>query len=107
VHGHTSAMRSVWKRVCFIRRAKTAGPKKFSADYATHNFPIWEKLLVHLRDREIDVLEIGSFEGRSALFWLEFLRRCRLTCVDVFFWGTSRLDLIKILLSTGTELRSL
>jgi predicted O-methyltransferase YrrM len=84
VHGHTAAVRSVWKRVCFSLRAKTAGPKKFSADYASHNFSVWEKLLVHLRDRDIDVLEIGSFEGRSALFWLEFLRRCRLTCVDAF-----------------------
>ena len=77
-------MRAVWERVGFILRARTAGLKKFSADYATHNFPVWEKCLAHLRDREIDVLEIGSFEGRSALFWMEFLRRSRLTCVDVF-----------------------
>ena len=30
------------------------------------------------------VLEIGSWEGRSALFFLNYLPRCRLTCIDPF-----------------------
>jgi predicted O-methyltransferase YrrM len=77
-------MRAIWERVGFILRARTPGPKKFSTDWASQHFPVWEKCLAHLRDREIDVLEIGSFEGRSAIFWMEFLRRSRLTCVDVF-----------------------
>ena len=34
--------------------------------------------------RRRSVLEIGSKEGRSALFWLEFFARTHLTCVDVF-----------------------
>jgi predicted O-methyltransferase YrrM len=30
------------------------------------------------------VLEIGSWEGRSAIFFLRYLRNCRVTCIDTF-----------------------
>jgi predicted O-methyltransferase YrrM len=33
------------------------------------------------------VLEIGSWEGRSALFFLNYLPRSRLTCIDTFEGG--------------------
>ena len=33
------------------------------------------------------VLEIGSWEGRSALFFLNYLPRARLTCIDTFAGG--------------------
>jgi predicted O-methyltransferase YrrM len=42
------------------------------------------KLLGPLRNEPLRVLEIGSWEGRSALFFLNYLPRCRLTCVDTF-----------------------
>ena len=33
------------------------------------------------------MLEIGSWEGRSALFFLNYLPRARLTCIDTFEGG--------------------
>jgi hypothetical protein len=37
-----------------------------------------------IRETTRSVLEIGSKEGRSAPFWLEFFASCHLTCVDLF-----------------------
>jgi predicted O-methyltransferase YrrM len=58
--------------------------KQFTVDWASGNFGNWAKLLVHLREHKSRGLEIGSWEGRSAVFFLEYLPRCRLTCVDTF-----------------------
>lgn len=60
----------------------------WTADYLTRQLPTWEKHLGHLRNQPgLQVLEIGSFEGRSALWFL--LNLCghpqsRLTCIDLF-----------------------
>ncbi|WP_395448164.1 glycosyltransferase [Aminobacter sp. UC22_36] len=58
--------------------------KAFSWDWTSRHIPVWEQ---HLRDRSdepVKVLEIGSFEGRSAVFFLQFLPNCHLTCIDTF-----------------------
>lgn len=44
----------------------------------------WVKVLHPWRDRIFDILEIGSFEGRSAIFWMNFFPYAHLTCVDWF-----------------------
>lgn len=56
----------------------------FSRDWTSHHIPIWEKLLRERAQEPLRVLEIGSFEGRSALFFLKFLPNCHLTCIDTF-----------------------
>ena len=61
--------------------------KSFTADWTTWNFPHWAKLLQLYRRRRVRALEIGSWEGRSALFFLNFLPRARLTCIDTFGGG--------------------
>jgi len=61
--------------------------KEFSSDWTSWHFPVWTNVLAHLRGRPCDVLEIGSWEGRSAIFFLEFLPRSRVTCVDTFGGG--------------------
>lgn len=61
--------------------------KEFSSDWTSIHFPLWIEILKNFRDRSCDVLEIGSWEGRSAVFFLEFLPRCKLTCVDTFGGG--------------------
>ena len=61
--------------------------KDFDADWTTWHFPNWVKLLRRHRTRQLRVLEIGSWEGRSALFFLNFLPRARLTCIDTFAGG--------------------
>jgi hypothetical protein len=61
--------------------------KEFSSDWTSLHIPIWIAVLRSFRDRPCDVLEIGSWEGRSAVFFLEFLLHCRLTCIDTFGGG--------------------
>jgi predicted O-methyltransferase YrrM len=61
--------------------------KHFSEDWTSWHYPKWMKLLARYRDRRVHVLEIGSWEGRSALFFLNFLPRSRLTCIDTFAGG--------------------
>jgi predicted O-methyltransferase YrrM len=58
--------------------------KHLSTDWTSRYFPNWASLLAAHRDRALEVLEIGSWEGRSAIFFLRFLPHCRLTCVDTF-----------------------
>jgi FkbM family methyltransferase len=56
----------------------------FSVDWTSNNFAVWAQVLESLRAAPIHVLEIGSWEGRSALFFLNYLCNCRITCVDTF-----------------------
>jgi predicted O-methyltransferase YrrM len=58
--------------------------KSFSADWTTWHFGNWCQWLHRLRDAPVRVLEIGSWEGRSALFFLNFLPASHLVCVDTF-----------------------
>jgi SAM-dependent methyltransferase len=61
--------------------------KEFSSDWVSLHLPIWTRILARFRESDADVLEIGSWEGRSAVFFCEFLPRCRVTCVDTFGGG--------------------
>jgi predicted O-methyltransferase YrrM len=61
--------------------------KHFDDDWTSWHFPNWMKLLASYRDRPVRVLEIGSWQGRSAIFFLNFLPRARLTCIDTFAGG--------------------
>jgi predicted O-methyltransferase YrrM len=56
----------------------------FTTDWTSPHFPLWMNILRPLRDRPADVLEIGSWEGRSALFFLNYLPQARMVCVDPF-----------------------
>jgi predicted O-methyltransferase YrrM len=58
--------------------------KSFSADWTTWHFGNWREWLHPLRAAPVRILEIGSWEGRSALFFLNYFPACRLTCVDTF-----------------------
>jgi predicted O-methyltransferase YrrM len=58
--------------------------KSFSSDWTSGNFSIWTMLLRRYRDLAPRILEIGCWEGRSALFFLNYLPRSRLVCVDHF-----------------------
>jgi predicted O-methyltransferase YrrM len=58
--------------------------KEFRRDYVAGRTMVWSELFKDMRDTTIGVLETGSKEGRSALFWLEFFANAHLTCVDLF-----------------------
>ncbi len=61
--------------------------KAFSTDWTSWHFPIWMTLLAPFRNRPARMLEIGSWEGRSALFFLNYLPQVQLTSVDTFAGG--------------------
>lgn len=63
--------------------------KEFTTNWVSNRAPIWAKFLAPLRDQALEILEVGSLEGRSAIFWLEYLPRATVTCVDSF-QGTTR-----------------
>jgi predicted O-methyltransferase YrrM len=48
------------------------------------HFPTWAALLAPYREVPARVLEVGSWEGRSALFFLNYLPQSQLVCIDTF-----------------------
>ena len=58
--------------------------RTFSTDWAASHFFDWSILLKDLRQKPVRILEIGSWEGRSALFFLNYLPRSRIVCIDPF-----------------------
>ncbi len=67
---------------------------RFTEDYFTQHIPHWEALffgeLAWDPEAPRRVVEIGSFEGRSTLWFLEHLLRhpgSRITCIDTFAGG--------------------
>ncbi len=61
---------------------------QFSQDWFSINLPLWETALQPLMHKaELRLLEVGSWEGRSACWFLDNLLThptARLTCIDTF-----------------------
>jgi cephalosporin hydroxylase len=51
---------------------------KFSRDWTTYHYSLWNKF------SPCYVLEIGSFEGRSALYWAQKPTTQTITCIDTW-----------------------
>jgi predicted O-methyltransferase YrrM len=58
--------------------------KEFSTDWFTRKIPRWERVLRRFARRRTTVLEVGSYEGRSAVFLLNYLPLSKLVCIDLF-----------------------
>lgn len=58
--------------------------KEFTSDWSSSNFPMWRRVLTPLRAEPLRILEIGSWEGRSTIFFLSFFPNATITCVDTF-----------------------
>jgi SAM-dependent methyltransferase len=60
----------------------------FTTDWFSHNIPVWEKVLAPFKGKpDLKYLEIGVYEGRSAVWMLENILThptARLTGVDPF-----------------------
>ncbi len=57
----------------------------FTEDWFTNNIPTWNKVLRNLRNKPVKFLEVGSFEGRSAIWLLENILthpKSELYCID-------------------------
>ncbi len=59
-------------------------PGEFTSDWFTNRIPHLREALARFSGRSIHILEIGSFEGRSATFFLETAPGSRITCVDIW-----------------------
>ena len=58
---------------------------KFSNDWFTNNIPIWVPILNKKKNNKIlKILEIGSYEGMSAIFFLDFFKNAKIDCVETF-----------------------
>jgi Methyltransferase domain len=58
--------------------------KTFGYDWTSCHFPTWASLLARYRDLSARVIEVGSWEGRSALFFMNYLPQSQLVCIDTF-----------------------
>ncbi|GLK82776.1 hypothetical protein GCM10017653_08450 [Ancylobacter defluvii] len=59
--------------------------KEFTSNFATKRVLIWTPLFQHWADKPIKVLEVGSYEGSSAVFFARFFPNAEITCVDTFW----------------------
>jgi predicted O-methyltransferase YrrM len=61
--------------------------RNFTSDWFSKNIPIWTSKLATFKQQHPspEILEIGSYEGRSTLFFLTHFPESRLTVVDM--WG--------------------
>jgi predicted O-methyltransferase YrrM len=58
--------------------------KELTSDWASSNFTMWRRVLTPLRQEPLRILEIGSWEGRSTIFFLSFFPNATITCIDTF-----------------------
>jgi len=58
--------------------------KEFSTDWTSYHYAVWTHVLSPLRKEPLRILEIGSWEGRSTLFFLNFFLRSSIVCIDTF-----------------------
>lgn len=59
----------------------------FSQDWFSHNVPTLERILAPLAGKRLRLLEIGVFEGRSTLWFMDHVLTCpesKIWCVDPF-----------------------
>lgn len=66
---------------------------EFTYDFVTKNAANWTKWLAEFKDKPCCALEIGSFEGKSTIWFCQNIlthEHSRLVCVDTFQWMDSR-----------------
>lgn len=56
----------------------------YTTDWTTGNLTRWRRMLAPWRDEPLRILEVGSWEGRSAVFFLNFFPRATIVCIDAF-----------------------
>ena len=55
-----------------------------TADWTSGNFPRWRQMLGVWRDRPLRILEVGTYEGRASIFFLNFFPRSTFVGIDWF-----------------------
>ena len=80
-----------------VRRLAQMDTYEFSQDYTSNRASLWEQHLSHYKAQPTHMLEIGSFEGKSSVWFLENILvhdDSTITCIDAFTrWrGEPRFD---------------
>jgi predicted O-methyltransferase YrrM len=60
-------------------------PPTYTVDWFTNNLPLWTQLFKSYNKRPVNFLEIGTYEGRSAIWALDNILQhpeSKITCVD-------------------------
>ncbi len=57
---------------------------ELTTDWTSRNYALWADLLAPRRHEPLRLLEVGSWEGRSALFFLNYLPNASIVCIDTF-----------------------
>jgi hypothetical protein len=74
-----------YKKMSFNREQVFFGKLFDHGDWFSHKVPILKKHLDNLsKDKIKEILEIGSWEGRSSCFFLKYFDKSTLTCVDTW-----------------------
>jgi predicted O-methyltransferase YrrM len=70
----------------------------FSTTWFDGSIPVWVRLLSDLKNSKpaVDILEIGSWEGRSTVFLLSFFPKGRVTAVDTWAGGDEYSDVAQV-----------
>lgn len=66
---------------------------EYTSDWVSPRTAHWRRHLGHLRGKTAHGLEIGSYEGRSAVWWFENILThpdSRLSCIDV--WSNAEIE---------------
>ena len=63
----------------------------FTTDWTSRAFKVWDFHLSARRDESLEILEIGAWEGRGTLFFLNYFPKARIDCVDIFLLGNEGL----------------
>jgi predicted O-methyltransferase YrrM len=58
--------------------------KKLTTNWTSRNYELWAATLAPRRQEPLRILEIGAWEGRSALFFLNYLPNASIVCIDTF-----------------------
>jgi hypothetical protein len=58
--------------------------KTFTCDWTSSRIPAWIEALEPYRQAPVRALEIGAWEGRSTVFFLNYLPKSHIVCVDTF-----------------------
>ena len=63
------------------------GDKDFTTNWLTRDLDSWLAALAPFKDRPARVLDVGSYEGRSAVTFLELLPKAHVVSVDQFVFA--------------------
>lgn len=75
--------------------------KRLDMSQKTNNYgPFYNKHLAHLKNKKLNILEIGSYMGSSAAAFLSYFKNAQLVCMDInhknFMFKSKRIKLVQL-----------